>query len=141
MEDQRVVPSLYSFIVSVIACLQASAWDSLPEVLGLMERCGTDVDERFFRVLMQKCKSEGLWREAINLLHVIRRSGKASQLFSKMAIHACTAAGEKQKTQTCWKRLLALCPSPLPLSLPFPPSPPHPLPFVCQASGVPRLTS
>lgn len=42
---------------------------------------------------MQKCKSEGLWREAINLLHVIRRSGKASTVFSKMAIEACTAAG------------------------------------------------
>lgn len=43
---------------------------------------------------MQKCKSEGLWREAINLLHVIRRSGKASTVFSKMAIEACTSAGQ-----------------------------------------------
>lgn len=49
-ERGRVVPSTYTFIMAVIACLQASAWDTLPEVLGVMTRSGTEVDERFFRV-------------------------------------------------------------------------------------------
>jgi hypothetical protein len=52
-----------------------------------MERAGIDPNDRFFRVLLQKFESENAWREAIHLLHVIRKAGRANQVCSYTHTH------------------------------------------------------
>lgn len=76
------------------------AWFDNPtqQVLAATARSGSiDIDrdlDRFFRVLLHKYRSEKLWREALNLLHVIRQKGRASHRFTNMVIETCAAAGE-----------------------------------------------
>jgi pentatricopeptide repeat protein len=50
MVDSGVRPSAYTFIMAVMACLNAKDLKALPQVFDAMNRAGTRPDERLFRV-------------------------------------------------------------------------------------------